>query len=239
MQNEIKPDFKNHYSNHTELHTPLISVKFAESTEMYSALQCNSDLILYTNMPEVTHLLKPLSEIGKPNVVLELGGGLGRCSVYLNKLFNWDTTKFIMLDGNSGSEQYCPIGGDDGEFYNSLRVTKTFCVDNGISESRLQLIDAANYTWSEEITDTVDIVYSFLAVGFHWDVNMYLDKLLPLLSEDALLIFGIRGHDRGLEFTTNQIAQINARGDYKIKNLIIDSELNRTSLLILEINHDK
>ena len=78
--------------------------------------------------------------------------------------------------------------------------------------------------WMYELVD-VDFAYSFLAIGFHWPFHFYLDKIYPLLSKDAILIFGIRGLEKR-EWIYNQLLNI-----FCHNNLITRRDSIRRSLM--------
>ena len=226
--------YKRFYTRHPSLHTPRVDVVFPESVDRYLELQCNSDKVLYTNMPEARHLETYLGSV-QPGRVLEIGAGIGRASVYLAQRFQWTDTAFHILDGDSGDKQYSPIDGARRDrFYNSLEATRVFCTANGIPGEKLVFHNAENDQWQSEIAGLrFDLIYSFAAIGFHWSIHMYLDQLRRQCHPDTLLIFGMRGTDRGAEFTDSQVRDLNA-GRWKIVANQRDSELDRSSILVLQ-----
>lgn len=228
----MKPDFKNYYTNHPEIHTSKVDVVFPESVVRYSKLQCNDDRVMYTNMPEIKHLEEILSSTNPKNV-LEIGGGIGRASVYFSKRYGWEETNFYMLDGNSGDTQICPVAGKgQKDFYNSFAATEEFCQANGIDKNRLFLLDADNNEW-ENLPIKFDLIYSFLSIGFHWSIHLYLDRLHKFCTPNTRLIFGMRGTDRGDEFAVEQVKGIDPNM-YDVTLNIRESELYRTSVLVLQ-----
>lgn len=225
-------DFKNHYTKTPEIHTPFVDVVFPSEVEKYMILQCNNDKIVYTNAPEVKHLEQELNF--QPKNVLEIGGGIGRVSVYFRNRFNWQDTNFYMLDGNYGEKQICPVDGSETKaFYNSFDATMHFMTVNGIKDEQIKLLDANTDKWMDDVDIQFDLIYSFLSIGFHWDINLYTDKLLRFCKKDTLIIFGMRGTDRGNEFAEKQIEEIKQENKYEIIKNIRESELFRSSVLIL------
>lgn len=85
-----------------------------------------------------------------------------------------------------------------------------------------------------------DLIYSFLSIGFHFNLSLYLNEwLYHLLSPNALLIFGIRGKEHH-EWNVQQIENIDKNKFNIIK--IHESENNkidRTSILILQYKNNK
>ena len=228
-----KLNFKDFYSNTEELHTTKIDVVFDPSVVKYSRLQCNDDRIMFTNMPEVARIEEFVSN--KPETILEIGGGIGRASVYFRNRFNWDNTKFYMLDGNSGEKQIAPIDGDGtNDFYNNFDATIKFCLDNNITN--IELMDASNLNWKDQIKDVkFNLIYSFLSIGFHWNIDMYLDHLYEYCNDNTVLLFGMRGTDRGDDFALKQEKIVNEHPKYQIVKTIRESELYRTSVLVLKV----
>ena len=227
-------NFRTYYSKRRRLHTPNVDVVFPEAVLRHMELQCNSDRVLYTNMPEAKHLERHLSRV-KPKSILEIGGGIGRGSVYLSKRFGWSETDFYLLDGDSGDEQVAPIDGQEtNAFYNSHDATRRFCGANGISTSRLHLLNAESPTWEEEVAGVrFDLVYSFMAIGFHWSIHIYLERLLAFCHPETLLFFGLRGTDRGNDFADRQLSEV-SDSSYQIVANYRDSELTRSSVLVLQ-----
>ncbi len=184
--------------------------------QKYVELQCNSELLDYQECPDVQNAMGALSDI-EPKKCLEVGCGLGRVSVYLNKTFSWGA-EFYMLDGDSGTEQIAGISYELKEaYYNSLSATKEFCAANGLQNC--VLLDAHK---KELPTEKIDLCYSFKAIGFHWPINEYLDILYTCLQPGALLLFGIRSElreyyssdkifDRRINFNRFQIDNIDTQ----------------------------
>ena len=170
-----------------------------------------------------------------PSTVLEIGGGIGRASVYFRKRFDWHATRFYMLDGDSGDYQHREIGsGARDEFYNSFDATRRFCAENSIESERLTMLDASTPAWKDDLKNRqFDYIYSFLAIGFHWGIEQYLSDLRPLCHPDTRLIFGMRGTDRGNRFAREQSRYAAAHPEYRIVQNVRESELYRGSVLVL------
>jgi len=231
-------NYKDYYSDHYELHTPRVDITFSPNVSRYMELQCNSDTVMYTNMPEATHISEFFDH--KPTNVMEIGGGIGRGSAYLAKRFNWDNTHFYMLDGNSGDAQICPIDGQrTKDFYNSFDATTTFLTDNDIKDSHIHLLDANNPTWENDLPKVkMDYIYSFLSIGYHWSIGLYLERLKPFCHENTILFFGMRGTDRGDKFARKQAKLLKKDPYYKILENYRDSELHRSSILVIGKNSE-
>lgn len=123
--------------------------------------------------------------IGKPKKILELGCGLGRMSVYLNKQLDYDP-KFILADFDDVSKKI-KYGWNPGKsFYNKLNLTNKFCLMNG-------LINFETFDLSKndilKLKD-IDLIISVMSVGFHYPIEQYMEKLLKICNGN--IIFGIR-----------------------------------------------
>jgi len=167
---------------------------FPEGALKYVKLHCNMDVMQYHNPPE-NEFVKKYFENESPNNVLELGCGLGRSSVGFYKAFSsWKKTNYFLLDGDSGNKQIDNINyGSNKDFYNKLDLTKKFCLANEIPIEQINILNAENPEVFSSITNIkFDFVYSFLAIGYHWFINLYLEKLLPFLHSGSILCFGIR-----------------------------------------------
>lgn len=174
-----------------------MNVIIPDDCKKYMELQCNSVLDDYRNCPELDPMIQFL-EIVKPKKVLELGAGLGRVSVFLKNYFDWKSTEFYLLDGNSGEEQIAGIHWKTKPaFYNLLERTRTFCISNNIKEDKLFLLNAERQ-WEVDKKIKFDLCYSFKAIGFHWPINEYLDIIKDNLERKAYLIFEIRNKERSL-----------------------------------------
>lgn len=152
-------------------------------------LQCNSAIEDYTCCPEVQPILKYLKAL-KLREVLEIGAGIGRVSVYLRNLLDWNRTLFYLLDGNRGTDQIAGINYElKKDFYNSFSAAEDFCLQNGIKKDNLFLIDADDFDFG---VVNFDLCYSFKAIGFHWPINGYLEKIHKNMKKDSMLFFELR-----------------------------------------------
>ncbi|MBN1853676.1 MAG: hypothetical protein JW829_13170 [Pirellulales bacterium] len=94
-------------------------------------------------------------------------------------------------------------------------------------------MNAESDDWIDSIDGlTFDYIYSFLAIGFHWSIHFYLDRLRSHCHDNTRLIFGMRGTDRGARFATEQLDGIDPRA-YFVELNARDSERLRSSVLVL------
>jgi hypothetical protein len=114
------------------------------------------------------------------------------------------------------------------EFYNTVRATLAFCRANKLTN--LSYINLEHETLAS-IGEPIDLVYSFLSIGFHWPLSFYLDELHPLCRRGALLMFGVRNDD---EWIKKQRDAINEKR-YTVKTLVLRPRETRESVLVLEV----
>jgi len=159
-----------------------------------------------------------------PNIVLDLGSGIGRASVNFFKKFNWKSTKFYLLDGNSGKKQIHGLNPNSNcDFYNSMKVTKNYCEANGLFNYELINIEKDN------IPDVkFNIIYSLASIGFHWNFNIYLEKLINHTDKGTLLLFQIRND---IQWINSSIGYIKSLNVYEI--LAMDCNCVKEGLKIL------
>lgn len=164
-----------------------MKIIFPDTVKKYVTLQMNGKFEKYSN-EKIFDFMYPYIENLNPQSVLELGCGIGRASVHFFKKFNWVDTKFYLLDGNSGDKQIAQVNPNTSrDFYNSMRATQDFCIANGLTNFELINIE------KEDIPDIkVDLVYSVAAIGFHWSIDLYLDKLVDKLNPGTLILIQTR-----------------------------------------------
>jgi len=204
-----------------------VKITFPPECEKYIDLQCNGNLSLYTDFPEHKHLLKHLEGRKKPEIVVDIGSGIGRADVWLMKKFKWKKSTFILVDGDSGDRQYSEIRKNKGEYYNNWEITKKFCNENGMKY--IVLCDPEKV---KGLRLKFDLVYSFLSMGYHWPLDFYLNDIADMCKKGCLLAFGIRGLEKK-NWIMKQISAID-RDKYKILDLVLKEKHTCESLLVLE-----
>ena len=108
------------------------------------------------------------------------------------------------------------------------KAAEKFCAANGLE--KIQYFSAENNDWLN-LNVKFNLCYSFLSIGFHWPIKLYLDKVYSMLTDDALLIFGMRSMEFG-DFVDEQIESINLN-HYSIIELVLEPKHTRASVLIL------
>jgi SAM-dependent methyltransferase len=204
-----------------------MQIVYPESAEKYIGLQCNGDKSLYEEMPDTMLAEDVLSAI-MPEKVIDIGAGIGRASVYFQAKYGWNC-EYNYIDGDGGEKQLAGIRDvKDGEYYNSWAVAQEFSEANGIK--KLKLWNPEEDGW-RKLRDC-DLAYSFLAVGFHWPIEMYLDRIHKCMRKGGKLIFGMRGLEN-LAWVYGQIKRIDTKM-YDILFFGVYPKKAKSSTLILE-----
>lgn len=201
-----------------------VLITFPESTQRYFELQCNAAYPDYAASQEVTLIKDFLDSIPAPRNCLDIGAGLGRISVYLNKCFSWKA-KYWLMDGNSGTTQIAGMHYESKQsFYNSMSATKDFCTANGLTNFELINMESPNVAIPQ---DTFDLCYSCKAIGFHWPIKDYLDTLSSAAKIGSHWFLELRSKDRNhyeeeirwqraCRFTDWQLSHLETNPQYKI-----------------------
>jgi len=204
-----------------------IKINFPPECEEYVNLQCNGDKSLYEDFPEHKHIDEYLKDM-RPENVLDIGAGIGRASVWLFKKYGWDCADYFLVDGDSGNKQFEGIRKNSREYYNNWDCAHTFCEANGIDVYHRMCVDP-EVLYS--IDKKFDLIYSFLAFGFHWPIDMYMDDLYHLCKKNTILIFGLRGTEKKA-WIEGQIEKIDPK-KYKVLKLVHKPTQTRESVLVL------
>ncbi len=206
----------------------IMQIVFPEECKKYMELQCNSDISLYTDFPENKNISGYLKGT-QPKKAIDLGSGIGRASVWFKQHYGWDDTEFYLMDGDHGDVQLDGLRKDTDGFYNSLDCTKAFCEAN---ELNYNLVNAENKDWDKDIPKDFDIAYSFLAFGFHWEIDQVLDKVYSILKPGGYAIFGLRGIEKQ-KWVQEQIFHLPSEC-FEMIEFIIKPKATKESVLILK-----
>ena len=197
----------------TQSTTPAISEAWKESEDYKKAysLFCAKEF----------ELIKPY--IGSPKNVLDLGCGIGRMSVYLHTQLRDDSIHYILADGNDESLFKIKYGWNNkkSRYYNSINLMNLFAESNGLKNFRSVNLQ------KESIEDlrNIDLIMSFLAVGFHFPIEEYLETLKISASSDCVMIFGIR--KKSVYQTESPLFE-----SFKYRKIIGSSESNENFLIL-------
>ncbi len=135
-----------------------------------------------------------LDRLGTPRRVLDIGPGLGRSTVFFQKVRGWSAVPFDLWESTGRSTRYTQAGP---------RFSDSFCGDLAALEAllefnrieRYRIFDAAELDGDlSRLPGPYDFVYSFFAIGFHWSIEHFLDDILALTGPRAIAAFTL--HDR-------------------------------------------
>jgi hypothetical protein len=127
--------------------------------------------------------------IGNPTHVMDLGCGLGRMSIFVNRKLTRPGVHFVLADASEVTHKDNISGWNPGrDFYNDLQATEIFCNENGLTN--ITLFDVNKDDVSN--IGKIDLLFSFLAIGFHFPIEESLQKFWSCLHADSTLIFGVR-----------------------------------------------
>ena len=229
------------YLTHPEVRQPEIDVVFPHDSNFDRLIGWQSSKEMYRSMPEHLTLHDIWGDEAAhyvPDKVLEIGCGLGRCSVWMQKYHGWPSTEWWLLDGTGNDINYGMDNGETG-FYNDMALTQQYFEMN-CPDAKARYVN----TISQVEADDLDLVMSFMAFGFHWPLNDYLEQVTHKCNPEALAIFGTRGYDKGgsrsnlggrdaRKFVNKQIDGVNSKYWRLIRDARM-SEATKSSVLIFE-----
>lgn len=205
-------------------------IVFPDGVDKYIKLQEQGNFYVYYNDPTLFKMNEFIVEKDYSNI-LDIGCGIGRASVYFFKLNGYlKDSVFYLLDGNSGEKTFSFLRHNrKNDFYNNISITKRYCSSNGLKSVFINI--------EEDVIPDVkfDLVYSTHAIGFHWNLSLYLGELIDKLNHGAVLLFTIRAGKNKSEIKWNkkQINYVNSIDNYEIVS-IVDMENKGEKILVLK-----
>jgi len=156
-----------------------------------------TDYNLKGSFPEVfakTYMLyRPVSDFEKieaflPNDgiknILDIGGGIGGVSLLLQQKYS-ETSHLSLIEQ---SQRHL-----NNQKVKPLDVAREFFLINGIKENKFTLIDSKDPDVIKNISSNkYDLIVSFRALGFMFDLDIYYKTILEILRPGGILIFDIR-----------------------------------------------
>jgi hypothetical protein len=188
-------------------------------------LQINhSDDVFKQRSSDEFQKLKSILFTKKPNSILDIGAGIGRSSVYFKNVAKLDDTKFYLADfSGKDFDKSKPCGQHSNAKpipYNDLDLTRSFCKNNGMDMSNVNIIDLE--TNELDKVGKVDIIYSFHCIGYHWSIEEAFKKykMDEHSTDDTILVFGGRKSENIKKYPEKL-------GDFKRVNDISGNYLQR------------
>lgn len=149
--------------------------------------EAREDMGVYDRLSQHEHLqVGPY--LSHPSVVMDLGCGLGRVSVYLNAVWKDSSIHYILADTTGTTENKGRWNHPEGEVYNDLFLTQTFVRLNGLNN--FCTFDLFQDDWSS--LPKSDLITSHCAVGMHFPIEKVMSRLLQVSTPDVTMVFGTR-----------------------------------------------
>lgn len=130
--------------------------------------------------------------------ILDIGCGLGIMDLYLFEHYGRDKTiNFNLFDKTEYPEKIHFGFKETASFYNDLNLSKKILADYGISESKVNTIEASIENLRE--IENIDLIISCIAWGFHFPVSTYVQEVYDIMNENSVLILDLREDTGGVE----------------------------------------
>lgn len=140
--------------------------------------------------------------------VLDIGCGVAAFDVLLFQYYDRNPhLRFALLDKTHVEREVYYEFESRGAFYNSLVVARQLLLQNGVSSSRILLLEA---TPDNEIDLEIrpDLIISIASWGFHYPVSTYLERAYELLAPAGRLILDLRRETEGLELVRGRFSRV-------------------------------
>lgn len=134
-------------------------------------------------------VLEPILGGITPQRILEIGPGMGRSLVYLNRRCGWEkkNAQVDAYEGDGAITRYTVLGP---------RFEDSWCGNIGILWDVLKYNHIANISIYNaavvalrDMPGPYDLIYSFYAVGFHWGLEHFIDDITNLMHDATVGIF--------------------------------------------------
>ena len=140
----------------------------------------------------------------KANFILDIGAGLGIIDIYLNDYYT-NNVNFTLIDKDK-IEKKVKYGFDEsGQAYNSINLTKSFLIQNGISQSQSQIINADK---QYKITQKFDLIISLLSMGYHYPISQYINICQDNTHDKTVFIFDIANEYNDFDEINNMFEKV-------------------------------
>lgn len=130
-----------------------------------------------------------LNSMPTPKKILEIGPGLGRSIVFLNKKRGWEKSEIHAYEGEGTSTKYTMLGPRfEDSFCGNIKMLSHVLEFNNINNFK---IFNARYNKLTHLPGPYDFIYGFYSIGFHWALNHFLDDILHLMHETSVAVFTV------------------------------------------------
>lgn len=127
--------------------------------------------------------------------VLDIGCGIAGIDLFLYRHYH-GAIDLHLLDKDGTSEIYYDFE-QQGAFYNSLSLARTFLTMNGLPESRVHAYEATRDGFPKH--PKFDLVISLISWGFHYPISTYGERVRESLAPEGRLILDVRRGTGGRE----------------------------------------
>jgi SAM-dependent methyltransferase len=134
-----------------------------------------------------------------PGAILDIGCGIGGIDalVYRHYADRGDPPELYLVDKSGISPEIVYSFHTKAAHYNSFALARELLTGNGVPDQRIHMIEADDFERTE--VPPVGLALSTFALGFHFPVETYLDRVYDLLHPGGVLITDIRHRTDGLE----------------------------------------
>lgn len=160
--------------------------------------------------------------------ILDFGCGIGRSSIYLKNALNMKARFYLADYGgfSNESEVNFPIGFHFDNKIVSLTnfgAIREFCSYNNLKNYRI--IDLNTNRINQ--LNNIDVIYSFLSLGYHWSVEAAVEKyhLDRILNNKGIFICGVRKEKQIDENSSNFKNPNRKIGTLCLKDIVISNTL--------------
>lgn len=133
-----------------------------------------------------------LQDIGyEPRTVLDIGCGLGLCSLALYQEMETKPTLFL-VDGGREFEKdtatYMNTFNDDGtDFVSDLRITMDLLLRNGVPQEKMNFLGPVADNVASLKPGSIDLVFSNASWFYHYPPEIYWDAVQSVMHKDSTL----------------------------------------------------
>jgi len=132
------------------------------------------------------------------STILDIGCGLAGIDIFFHRHYQDKSPVFYLLDKTYTEGNVYYGFKSKGAFYNSLKMAQTMLINNGLSFKNIHTLEA-NKNNDINIDCKIDLVISLISWGFHYPVDIYLDRVYNLLNNSGLIILDTRKKTNGIE----------------------------------------
>jgi len=139
--------------------------------------------------------------------ILDIGCGIGGIDIYLYKHYK-NSSNIYLIDKSAIDDNLHYGFKDQGSFYNSLLLTRSFLVENNVPEERI-FVQEANAENIIEFNQQFDLIISLISWGFHYPVATYLKSAFDKLKTNGMIIIDVRKDSNGIEELKEEFKEVN------------------------------